>query len=215
MNEELTFTGEYVVPGKTPLRIERDHRARYHFASQFVEGKRVLDIACGTGYGCQILHEAKAKNVVGVDRSVALIGYAKVNYKVKHFREDIDFVVAGIVDYKSDSKFDVIVCFETIEHVEDDYGALSNLYSLLKNNGTLVISSPNRPVTSPGRGADDQPLNEYHVREYTPPELTMKLQDCGFTVGDELYGQMSYPDSRVREARSPYIRYFILTGTKE
>lgn len=184
---DLEFTGEYFIPGKSPKRIEEDHIERYRFATQFVNGKTVLDIAWGVGYGSRTLAEAGTLRVDGVDISEDLISYAKCNYQMKN----IPFLVGDISEYKTDELYDVITCFETIEHVEDYRRALSNLYSLLNNDGLLIISTPNRLITSPyAKSINDKPSNKFHVREFTIEEFESTLKDHGFLIdGSDIFGQ--------------------------
>ena len=74
------FTGERVVPGVTPARIYADHAARYSFAAKHDRGRAGLDVACGTGYGSQILSDGGADSVVGADISEDAISYAIDSY---------------------------------------------------------------------------------------------------------------------------------------
>lgn len=184
---ELNFTGEVWVPGVTPKRIEDDHIERYRFASQFVKGKIILDIACGVGYGSKVLAQAGSLRVDAVDISKDLIAYGTHNYKM----ENIRFIVGDIRLYKTDVLYNIIVCFETIEHIEDYNKALSNLYSLLSKGGLLVISSPNRLITSPeAKTIKSKPDNKFHVCEFTIEELKSILEDHGFEIYDsDIYGQ--------------------------
>ena len=183
----LKFTGEYFIPEKSPKKIEEDHVERYKFAAQFVNGKTVLDIACGVGYGSGILAEAGALRVDGVDISEDVINYAKCNYQM----DNISFLIGDISEYKTNKPYDVITCFETIEHVEHYRTVLSNLYLLLNNYGLLIISSPNRLITSPyAKSIKDKPSNKFHVREFTVAELGSALSDHGFVVdGSVIRGQ--------------------------
>lgn len=180
-------TGEYCIPEKSNSRVVNDHIERYKFAAKYVKEKRVLDIACGVGYGSYLFSKSDAKEVVGVDISDKLISYAKKKYKAKK----LQFKIGNIVSFKSKTLFDVIVCYETIEHIEMDEKAILNLVSLLVNDGLLIISSPNRNITSPqAKSIKDKPLNKYHIREYTISELTMLLKKMGFAVNPKnVYGQ--------------------------
>jgi ubiquinone biosynthesis O-methyltransferase len=202
----MKFTGECFIPGKSPKRIEDDHIERYKFATKFVNGKKVLDIACGVGYGSRILAEAGASRVEGVDISEDVIHYAKYNYQM----HKISFQKGDISNYKNDNIYDVIVCFETIEHVLDFRKALSNLYSLLKNSGLLLISSPNRLITSPLTASmNDRPSNEFHIREFTIKELESLLKEHGFTVeGADVFGQRQQRYFCNRYLRKTYKKLF-------
>lgn len=203
---ELNFTGEVCIPGVTPKRIEDDHIERYRFASQYVKGKIVLDIACGVGYGSKILAEAGALRIDAVDVSEDLIAYAKCNYK----KENIHFLVGDICAYKTDILYDIIVCFETIEHIEDYNKALSNLYSLFRKGGLLLISSPNRLITSPNaKTIESKPDNKFHVREFTIEELKAVLKGHGFEIQDsDIFGQRQQMYFKNKCLRRIYKRIF-------
>lgn len=182
------FTGERAIEGSTPKRIWMDHVSRYEFAGTYVQGKEVLDIACGTGYGCSILRRCGASHVLGEDISIEAITFARSKYE----RGGIRFEVGDLlhIDLPRDS-FDAITCFETIEHVAAYGQALSNLYGLLRKGGTLLISSPNRPVTSQSAvSLRDEPSNTHHTQEFTVVELQDALTKAGFRIAPgAVFGQ--------------------------
>lgn len=195
----LPITGERWIPGKTAQRVEEDHQERYKFAMPYVQNKRVLDIACGTGMGSYMLASAGTQHIDGAD-----IAPEAINYATEHFTApNISFTISDIIAYKTRRLYDVIVCFETIEHIPDYNAALANLRRLLRPGGTLLISSPNRPVTSPNaQQQSDKPLNTFHVREFTPAELTEALQQQNFRIDkNALYGQRQH-----KHFRNPYLR---------
>ena len=101
----MDFTGERLVPGKVDLELEVEHMNRYIFASDLVKDKKVLDAACGTGYGTALLAQT-AQKVCGIDISEEAISYAKSNYSAKN----VDFTVANIekLPFENDF-FDVVV----------------------------------------------------------------------------------------------------------
>lgn len=181
------FTGEYFVPGESGQRIEDDHMERYKFASRYVRGKSVLDIACGVGYSAPILIHAGASSYDGVDISKELAAYANRKYG----SDAIHYHAGDICLFDSGRQYDLITCFETIEHVPDYKSALSNLRKLLKSGGLLLISSPNRKITSPGSlSLSDTPANEFHTQEFTPEELLLALRQADFRAGSgDVYGQ--------------------------
>jgi len=202
---ELNFTGEYFIPGKSGERIEADHIERYRFACKYAKGKSVLDIACGVGYSGHMLIEAGAFSYDGVDINEKLIDYAKKIYG----SDLISYSVGDITTFNSNKMYDLITCYETIEHVKNYESAIQNLYSLLKTGGTLLISSPNRTVTSPNCNTlADIPSNEFHTQEFIPEELLSILKKNGFTAGrDKLYGQRQ----RKKVYRNRYYRKIICT----
>lgn len=178
---------ERFIPGDHSKRMEQDHIARYEFASHYVQNLRVLDIACGVGYGTAILANAGAKHVDGVDISDDAINYANKQYK----RSNTQFHVADIVDYRSSVAYDLITCFETIEHITYYHSAIGNLSSLLSTSGILIISSPNRQVVSPNNlFLTDKPVNPYHTQEFTIKELQKILVANNFNVeSNHIFGQ--------------------------
>lgn len=176
------FTGERCIEGTTPQRIWVDHISRYEYARRYVAEKTVLDIACGTGYGSRELCLGAARRVVGVDISDEAIDYACMQYR------NIEFRVGDIskIDFPENS-FDVITCFETIEHVEDHKVSLKELKRVLRLNGVLLISSPNRKVVSPSRSRTDSPANQFHIKEFDTREFISILSN--YFVVEKVYGQ--------------------------
>ncbi len=182
----MQFTGERWIPGKVERRIEEDHVERYLFATKFSPGMRVLDIACGVGAGSAMLATTgRAAMVHGVDLAAEAIDFARDQYR----RENLNFEVAALEEYRPTCRFDLITCFETIEHVADEMVALRKLKAWLEPTGVLLVSSPNRPITSPASPLIHQePANPFHVKEFTPGELKSRLLAAGF-AGVQVYGQ--------------------------
>ncbi|MCD6225792.1 class I SAM-dependent methyltransferase [bacterium] len=178
------FTGEKVIEGETPERVWLDHIERYRFASKYVGGKEVLDISCGTGYGSRILYDSGAKRVVGVDISSTTIKFARAKYGA----DKLEFRVGNILDIGFPGNyFDIVVCFETIEHVWDSEKAIMELRRVLKPQGLLIISTPNRKLTSPGKSINDPPNNPFHKKEYSTGEFILVLRRYLKIL--EIYGQ--------------------------
>ncbi|MGI8426579.1 MAG: glycosyltransferase [Actinomycetota bacterium] len=131
-----------------------EHLVRYVFAAQFAKGKRVLDVACGSGYGSQLLSQGGARSVAGVDRSPEAITYSSKHHGSKQCR----FVVGDAVRLPfEDDQFDLIVSFETIEHLAEHEDFLTELARVLDKTGMLIISSPNKATYPEG--------NPFHLRE--------------------------------------------------
>lgn len=180
---QLKFSGECFIPGSGSKISEEEHFERYLFASTYVCGKRVLDIACGEGYGSKILKEANASSVTGCDVSENNITHAISQYK----STNLEFKVKDITEPLLEGEFDIIVCFETIEHVDNFKSALNNLYTSLKKDGKLIISSPNRNITNPYLGTNER-ASDYHIREFTIDEFLLHLNESHFEF-IEIYGQ--------------------------
>jgi SAM-dependent methyltransferase len=169
MPPPLQFTGERYVPGACG-EIAYEHCHRYVFARRFVGGKRVLDAASGEGYGSALLATA-AGNVIGVDIEPAAIAHARAAYGA---RANAQFVVAAVNALPfAAASFDVVVCFETIEHLgaADQPRMLAEFARVLAPDGILVLSSPNKRRYSDERGY----RNPYHARELYRPELEQLL----------------------------------------
>jgi cyclopropane fatty-acyl-phospholipid synthase-like methyltransferase len=176
---DIKVTGECLVPGKSPAKTEAEHFARYEYAANFVKHKKVLDIACGVGFGCGIYAESGAESIVGVDISISNIQYARSMYP----SETITFLQKDLFDIDYQDEFDIVTSFETIEHVKDDKLALKKLRAALRNNGILIMSTPNRKITSPScKTIDDKPENEFHYREYTLREFRDLVSSSGFKI---------------------------------
>jgi 2-polyprenyl-3-methyl-5-hydroxy-6-metoxy-1,4-benzoquinol methylase len=143
--------------------LEAEHLARYRWAAQLAAGRRVLDAGCGTAYGSAILAQAGALEVVGVDLAVDVLDSVRTELPATVTLEPGD-----VRDLRfPDGMFDLIVCFEVIEHVNDPGGTLDEFRRLLSPDGILALSSPNRDVYPQG--------NPHHVHEYTPQELYEEL----------------------------------------
>src|SRR5580658_7931118 len=114
MQTKIQFTGEFYVPGQTDDLIEEEHLARYRFAAGFAHGCAVFDIACGTGYGGAVLIES-AVSYQGVDIRPELVEHARLTYGTNH----VAFDLGDICTFDPGRHYDLITCFETIEHVQD------------------------------------------------------------------------------------------------
>jgi len=154
---DLPFTGERFIPG-TRGEIWIEHWHRYHFASAFVAGRRVLDLACGEGYGSAFLAR-RAAAVVGVDVSQQAIDHARRAYP--NLR-NVEFQVGSCTAIPApDASLDVAVSFETLEHIAEQEQFMDELARVLKPAGLLLVSCPNKAEYTDKRGTK----NEFHVKE--------------------------------------------------
>lgn len=155
-----------------------------------VKERRVLDGACGTGYGTSLLRRAGAECVEGVDLSEESVEEAEARYGGPGIR----FSAADLVNLgHPDEAFDVVVSFESIEHVKDDGRYVAEMRRVLRRGGIFLCSTPNRTVTNPGTAISTKPYNPFHVREYTINELRAKLRTEFDNVS--IMGQMPWPAS--------------------
>src|SRR5438132_6501761 len=107
----LPWTGERMIPEKADASTFWEHIYRYKFASKFSAGKMVLDIACGEGYGAHSLSQGRAESVIGVDISEETCRHARAKYGMDARLGDAEAIPLG------KSSVDLVVSFETIEHV--------------------------------------------------------------------------------------------------
>lgn len=168
MTEPLSFTGERFIPGPDG-EICYEHWHRYMVASRFCAGLSVLDVACGEGYGADLLADV-AGTVTGVDISHEAIAHAQNRYRDKG---NLTFMQGSCEKIPlPDNSIDVAVSFETIEHLELQEQFLKELKRVLKPAGLLLMSSPNKRLYSDARDYH----NEFHVREMYRDEFEQLLQ---------------------------------------
>lgn len=158
-------TGERLIPKLHNKSIAYgEHLARYKSVCEIVKNKVVLDIACGTGYGTQMIADS-AKHVYGVDVSGEAVEYAKVNYphvKVTYKQGDARKIPLD------DASVDVVVSLETIEHIPDPEEFVKEVKRVLKKGGQFVVSTPNDDEFTDG--------NIYHVHEFDFKELNRLMK---------------------------------------
>ncbi len=160
---------------------------RYGMARNYCKGKVVLDISCGEGYGSFLLSKWGAKEVVGIDISEEAIKKAKKNFKAKN----VKYLVQDASNLKKldDNYFDLVVSFETFEHIKncDDY--LREIKRVSKKDATIVISCPNDYYYY----ATDEQFNPYHMRKYTFEDFKKQAENIlgnnvTYLIGTELMG---------------------------
>jgi GT2 family glycosyltransferase/ubiquinone/menaquinone biosynthesis C-methylase UbiE len=195
----MEFTGERFLPTLSG-EIRHEHLHRYAWCRSLVEGKAVLDIACGEGYGSAMLAD-KALSVVGVDISIEAVQHAKRVYAGISGLEFRQGDAAAIP--LPDKSVDVVVSFETIEHHDKHMEMISEIRRVLKPDGMLIISSPNRPVYSEKSGY----RNEFHVKELDYAELDALLQTAFAQV--HYYGQRLVVGSAITSI-SPHQREAVI-----
>lgn len=164
--------------------IRCEHLARYIYASEQVRKRKarlVLDAACGSGYGSYELAKY-ADKVISLDKNTPLNKYQKANIKYSQ----IDFEKDNLLSKLSfDKKFDAIVCFETLEHLNNPRGFLTALSKLIKNNGLLFVSVPNGQFEK--TDDNNSPINPYHLHKFSEGQMTDLLENCGFKIKRTLY----------------------------
>ncbi|PXV91456.1 GT2 family glycosyltransferase [Lachnotalea glycerini] len=182
-NADELFTGERFVPGVEDKKLEIEHFQRYQSIKELVRGKKVLDAACGEGYGSNILALA-AQSVVGVDIDSGAVKRASVKYKNQ---ANLKYMERSIADLEGieDQSIEVVVSFETIEHVPEEVQMQfrEEIARVLTKDGILIMSTPNKEIYSDLYDYH----NEFHIKEFYKQEFIDFLQDKFSNV--KLYNQ--------------------------
>lgn len=156
------------VPNCIDQLTESEHLERYRYACLFAQGKNVLDIAGGSGYGTYLLSKnGKAKEVHSVDIDANAVRYANSKY----YNKSITREVGDAISYVKDNYYELIVSFETIEHLTDYDSFLKNIHKSLKVGGELIISSPSVLETTLVNN------NKYHTIEWSFLDFQNLLKD--------------------------------------
>lgn len=179
------YNGERFLPDECNGEIAIEHYQRYQLAKQLVKNKVVLDSACGDGYGSSLLAESAFK-VIGLDIDEAVIEKANQKYG----NSKLSYITGSIEKLPfDDAMFDIIVSYETIEHVNETIqnSFLNEIRRVLKPDGILIISTPNKMVyTDLVKG-----INKFHVKEFYVDEYIEFLH--GFFSNIDIFCQ--YPDT--------------------
>jgi hypothetical protein len=187
---QMPFTGERYVP-EVRGQIYYEHVHRYALAFEIGRGLDVLDIASGEGYGAAYLALA-ARSVVGVDVDAESIRHAAARYTAMN----LSFLTGSCTRIPLGSQsIDLVVSFETIEHIEEHEQFLAEIVRVLRPNGQLLISSPNKLVYSD----DAHYHNPYHARELYFDEFRDLLQRSFARC--RVYGQRIIATSAIHPLR--------------
>lgn len=157
------FTGERLT-SEVSGQIQVEHYHRYFLAREYCRGKDVLDIASGEGYGSALLAQT-ARSVVGVEIDADTVAHARDAYPGPRF------LVGSTTSIPiEDASVDIVVSFETLEHFYDHDAFMKEVRRVLRPEGMLILSTPDRDLYFPPTG-----VNQYHVNELTRVELEALL----------------------------------------
>lgn len=164
----LPFTGERFTPERE-REIAYEHWHRYAWARPLAAGRRVLDAACGEGYGSALMARSGGR-VLGLDLDVGTVEHARRRYG------DVPGLVfeqadATALDHLPDASFDLVLSFETLEHVQEQERLLDGFARLLAPGGLLLVSTPDKRVYTDLSGE----TNPHHVRELYRDEFEALL----------------------------------------
>ena len=165
----IEWTGERCVPWGDDVQVVYEHLHRYYFAAEFATGKDVVDIGSGEGYGSAYLG-SHAASVVGLDIDQGAVAHARERYEV----ENVHFIQGSALtleSYFGKNSFDLAVCFEVLEHVTEHQRLLDGIRHVLRDDGMLVLSTPDRDLYRESLTAP----NPFHKRELTREELVQIL----------------------------------------
>jgi SAM-dependent methyltransferase len=161
----LELTGERTLPDVPAENYwYRRHLAVYEWIGARAIGKRVVDMACGEGYGSEILSRSAA-TVLGVDANPEAHEHARLRYRRQNLRFE-----RGLVETHGEAgAYDAVVFLQTIEHVQDPVAVLQHFRSLLSPGGIAYVTTPNLLTLAP-RGAQKSD-NPWHIKEYRAHEF--------------------------------------------
>ena len=223
MSDPDTFTGERFIPG-VPGEIAYEHCHRYAFARGVARGRRVLDAACGEGYGAALMADVAA-SVIGIDIDSGVVSAASKRYAGHpNLRFETSSVTALPI---AEASVDLVVSFETIEHIAagEQVRMLAEFARVLAPGGLLILSSPNRVEYSDARGY----VNPFHVHELDRGELEALLavdfpaqrwfrqrRYLGSAIWAEAKGSrfevLAGDTTAVRSAEVPLALYFVVAA---
>jgi SAM-dependent methyltransferase len=164
----MDFTGERYIP-TTGGAVHIEHMHRYALSMKFAASKDILDIACGEGYGSNLLAQT-ARSVTGVDISPEAVAHANAQYGSK---ANLKFLVGSCDAIPVEtSSIDLVVSFETIEHHAQHREMMLEIMRVLREDGLLLISSPDKLIYSDG----GRQINPYHVKELSFSEFSELLR---------------------------------------
>lgn len=152
-------TGERMLPvgeRETSVVFAR-HKFTYEYCKAYAQGKNVLDVGCGTGYGSRILAEC-ATSVLGIDRDPAAIAYCRAHQTAPN----LSYAVGDATRLTFDRQFDVCLSFQVIEHLENPRAFLEELRRFTVPDGRVLLTTPNSLV-----GLEGKPDNPFHISEMT------------------------------------------------
>jgi SAM-dependent methyltransferase len=185
----LSLTGERTLPDVPEENYwYQRHLVVYQWIARRVAGLEVVDMACGEGYGSDVLSR-RAARVTGVDANPEAHEHARLRYR----RGNLSFKRDMVEMYRQPC--DALVFLQTIEHLQDPKGALEHFRSLIRPGGVAYVSTPNVLTLAP-KGAE-RSGNPWHIREYRAAEFRDLCQ--GVFTGVELLGLFHARKLRVHE----------------
>lgn len=179
MPHPLPLTGERTLPGVPGEEYWfARHEAVYRWVAQqpaLVRDATVVEAGSGEGYGADLLRAAGARMVLALEHDEVTARHSASAYpSVATARANLAAIPVA------HATADLLVCLQVVEHLWDLRGFLRDAVRVLRPGGTAVVSTPNRPVFSPGVGRGQKPTNPFHVEELDAEQLDERLRTAGF-----------------------------------
>jgi ubiquinone/menaquinone biosynthesis C-methylase UbiE len=181
------------VDGWMPSWTKYQHLTRYRWVASLVKGMRVVDAACGSGYGSDLMIKGGAQSVDAFDIDHGAVERAREMYPHANLSFNQGDVCALPLE---DDSCDAFVSLETIEHIDRDEDLLKEVVRVLKPGGIFICSTPNRDLTNAGTTIRSKPFNPFHVREYSQDEFEQLLKKYFSNVS--ILGQTSFSGTYAR-----------------
>lgn len=171
MNKDFSYTSGERQTASSVQEIRYDHLARYQLVIDFLKDKQLnfgLDLFCGNGYGSYLMSSELNSAILGIDGSSEAIDFANSHYATKQ----------NMFSYKQfpfllpKQTFDFAVCFESLEHVEDDVALAGILIESLVKNGYLFVSVPNQEIHDLAKNP-----HKFHFRHYVNHDVINFFKD--------------------------------------
>ena len=166
------------------LDLLRHVERQYRFASMFVEGKRVLEIGCGVGFGASILlKEGRAASILAVDNDDVCIDIAERDYSA----EGIEYRRCGYDEVTGHEQFDTVICINVLEHLRRPAAVLVHARNLLMPEGELIVSTYVTPTSD---------FNPTHLSDFSAGSFRRMLRKAGFAIEQELFRYKRFQPGR-------------------
>ena len=208
------------------LRAWHVHREIKEWEKTAPDNAQILD--AGFGFGQHTYYVASKNsnwNILGIDVKDEQVEdcnnfFGEINYKNVHFQ------VGDLTKFRNEDAYDLIVCVDVMEHIEEDVLVFDNYHHSLKKGGMLLISTPSDQGGSDVHGDDEESFIDEHVRDgYNIDEIQEKLRAVGFTKIDAKYGygkpgkiswklSMKYPMTMLNKSKAFFIIlpfYYLIT----
>lgn len=204
----MKFEGERFVPSNHNQNdsFYLEHIQRYRFTKPYIQGKKILDLGCGTGYGSKELIKLGAGEVTGIDISREAIKFAISNFQTKSDARihKLTFQVGDVTRLPFlNNSFDVIISFEVIEHIQNYLIYLQEAFRVLRDGGYFIFSTPNRLQYR-------HSTSHFHFKEFTTDELIDLFKQ--FKQKVVVYGQRFTNKKFIAAEKDFFIRYTKFTS---